>query len=84
MILFQKMINQKMNTITEKELLQYADDFNIAFNKNKAKEVVKLVKGQKIDLFKTEERRELLKKIASVTDQETAKQVNQLFNNFIK
>jgi ribosomal protein L12E/L44/L45/RPP1/RPP2 len=82
MILFQKIINQKLNNISVEELLQYAKQFNVTLGQAQAAEVVKAMHGQNINIFNMNERKKLLAKIASITSQQTAQQVNQIFQKF--
>ncbi|KKI88589.1 tRNA methyltransferase [Bacillus sp. SA1-12] len=82
MILFQKIINQKLNNISVEELLQYAKQFNITIGRAQAIEVVKAMNGQNINIFNQNERKKLLAKIAKITSLETAQQVNQIFQKF--
>jgi phosphopantetheine adenylyltransferase len=41
------------------------------------------MKEKKVDIFNVEERKELIKKIARVTDQQTARKINQLIQELI-
>ncbi|MCM3161805.1 MULTISPECIES: DUF2624 domain-containing protein [Bacillaceae] len=82
MILFQKIINQKLNNISVEELMQYAKQFNISIGRAQAAEVVKAMNGKNINIFNVNERKKLLSQIASITSPQTAQQVNQLFQKF--
>lgn len=82
MILFQKIINQKLNNISVEELMQYAKQFNISIGRAQAAEVVKTMNGKNINIFNVNERKKLLSQIASITSPQTAQQVNQLFQKF--
>ena len=82
MILFQKIINQKLNNISVEELMQYAKQFNVTIDRAQAIQVVKTMQGQNINIFNMNERKQLLAKIARITSPETAQQVNQIFQKF--
>ncbi|MBZ5749766.1 MULTISPECIES: DUF2624 domain-containing protein [Metabacillus] len=82
MILFQKIINQKLNNISVEELMQYAKQFNVTIDRAQAIQVVKAMQGQNINIFNMTERKQLLAKIARITSPETAQQVNQIFQKF--
>lgn len=84
MILFQQIINQKMNTITADELMSYSRQFNIPLSREQAKKVADAIRGKNINIFDANERMALIKKIAGITSPETAKQVNSLFQKFVK
>lgn len=83
MILFQKIVNQKINNISTEELMQYARQNNIQIGRPQAVEVVKLMRGKNINLFNETERSQLLQNIANITSPQTAQQVNQIFKQFI-
>lgn len=82
MILFQKIINQKLNNISVEELMQYANQFNISIERPQAAEVVKAMHGKNINIFNVNERKKLLAQIASITSPQTAQHVNQIFQKF--
>ncbi|WP_307342928.1 DUF2624 domain-containing protein [Metabacillus malikii] len=84
MILFQKIVNQKLNNISVDELLQYANQFNVTITREQAKKVVTLLNGQNINIFNPNERKHLLSQIAQVTTPNVAKQVNEIFNKFTR
>ncbi|MBU7593606.1 MULTISPECIES: DUF2624 domain-containing protein [Metabacillus] len=82
MILFQKIINQKLNNISVEELMQYAKQFNITIEHPQATKVVKAMHGKNINIFNVNERKKLLTQIANITSPQTAQQVNQIFQKF--
>lgn len=83
MSLFKNIINKKMNSITVDELLSYSQQYQVAINRNQAKEIVKLIRGKNINLFDDNERHRLLKQVARITSPEVARQLNTLFNQLI-
>ncbi len=83
MSLFKNIINKKMNSITVEELLSYSQQYQVAINRNQAKEIVKLIRGKNINLFDDNERHRLLKQVAQITSPEVARQLNTLFNQLI-
>ncbi|WP_243290580.1 DUF2624 domain-containing protein [Bacillus sp. FJAT-47783] len=84
MILFQKIVNQKINNLKYDELLNYAKQHQIALSETQAKQIVKLIRGKNINIFDDQERINLLKKIAKITSNETAQKVNKIFLDFIE
>jgi hypothetical protein len=84
MILYQKIINHKLNSITTEELMNYAKEYNIHLTNDQAKKIVKVMRGKRIDIFDTEQRKQLLLQIGKITNTDVAKQVNELFIKFIK
>ncbi len=82
LILFEKIIQQKINSLKPEELVSYAKQYDISISINEAKQLLQLVQGKKINVFHEEERIALLKQIAKITSPETAKKANQLFLQF--
>ncbi|MBM7701502.1 DUF2624 domain-containing protein [Metabacillus iocasae] len=83
MNIIQKVVNHKVNNITVNELLKFSKQYNIALTEQQAKALVSIMREKQIDLYNVKERRELIKKIAQVTDTETAKKVNELFQQLM-
>ncbi|MBS2969717.1 DUF2624 domain-containing protein [Metabacillus sp. KIGAM252] len=84
MILFQKIVNQKVNSITADELLQLAKQNQLSINPAQAVQIVKVIKGKNVNIFNENERRKLLASIAAITSTATAQQVDLLFKQFVK
>ncbi|AZB43648.1 DUF2624 domain-containing protein [Bacillus sp. FJAT-42376] len=84
MILFQKIINQKVNSITADELLQLAKQNQLSISPAQAAQIVKVIKGKNVNIFDENERRKLLATISAITSPATAQQVDQLFKQFVK
>ncbi|TDL82274.1 DUF2624 domain-containing protein [Peribacillus frigoritolerans] len=83
MILFQKIVNQKLNSLDADGLLQLAKQNSLAIDRTQAQQIVRIIRGKNINIFDDAERIRLLKKIAAITSPATAQQVNQLFQQFI-
>ncbi|MGG4490013.1 DUF2624 domain-containing protein [Metabacillus idriensis] len=83
MILFQKIVNQKLNSLDADGLLQLAKQNNLAIDRIQAQQIVRIIRGKNINIFDDAERIRLLKKVAAITSPATAQQVNQLFQQFI-
>ncbi|MBD8069169.1 DUF2624 domain-containing protein [Bacillus sp. PS06] len=87
MNIYQKIVNQKIKTLTVEELLTYSKKYDISLTRPQAQKAVKYLKSKantKIDIFNDEERKKILKEIAVVTSPEVARQLNSLFNEFTK
>ncbi|MCY9218401.1 DUF2624 domain-containing protein [Bacillus haynesii] len=82
MILFQKIVLQRLNQVTADEVLKYAKQYGIHVTKTQALEVEKLVKGKNINIFNEEERNKLLKQVEAVTSKEAVQLLNQLFAQY--
>jgi cytidylate kinase len=84
MSIFQNIINHKLNTMTADELLQYADQYQISLSRKEASQIANYVKGKKVNIFNDEERSQLIRELAKITNIRTAKEVNRLLSSFTK
>ncbi|MRX71283.1 DUF2624 family protein [Bacillus lacus] len=78
MILIQKLVNQKLNTISPEELLKFAAQYKISITQDQSAKVAKLLKGKNINVFDEKEKKSLLESVSSITSPQTAQQVNKL------
>lgn len=81
---FQHFINQKAQTITGEELLKYAKGLDIPLKKEEAEKVASRLRSRKADLFNERERANLLREIAAITNEQTAKKLNKLLTTFLQ
>lgn len=51
MILFEKIIQQKINSLKPEELVSYAKQYDISISINEAKQLLQLVQGKKSTCF---------------------------------
>lgn len=82
-ILFQKIVLQRLNQVTADEVLKYAKQYGIQVTRKQALKVEKLVKGKNINIFNEEERNKLLKQVEAVTSKEAVQLLNQLFAQYV-
>jgi hypothetical protein len=80
----QKIILQRLNQATAKDILAYANQYGISLTAGQAEQVASLLYGKNVNIFDEKERAALLKKVESITSTSTAKKVNELFNQFVK
>lgn len=78
----QHLINQRAQFITADELLKYAKGLSIPLRREEAEKIASRLRSKKIDLFNDDERAKLLREIADITNDQTAKKLNQLFAMF--
>ncbi|MDA7026921.1 DUF2624 domain-containing protein [Bacillus sp. CLL-7-23] len=83
MILFQKIVLQRLNQVTADEVLKYAEKYGIHVTKKQALEVEKLVNGKNINIFNEKERIKLLRQVEAVTSKEAVQLLNQLFEQYV-
>ncbi|ETI67014.1 DUF2624 domain-containing protein [Neobacillus vireti] len=84
MKIFENIINHKINTITADELLKYAQQFNVAINRQQARRIAEYLRGKSINIFDDGQRTQLVKQIAKLAGPETAREINKLFMQFTK
>ncbi|MCY9209603.1 DUF2624 domain-containing protein [Bacillus subtilis] len=82
MILFQRIILQRLNQATADDLLKYSKQYGISLTRSQAIEVAKLLYGKNVNIFNESERMRLLKQVETITSKETAQTVNELFKQF--
>lgn len=79
MILFQRIILQRLNQATADDLLKYSKQYGISLTRPQAIEVANLLYGKNVNIFNESERTRLLKQVEAITSKETAQTVNELF-----
>lgn len=82
MILFQRIILQRLNQATADDLLKYSKQYGISLTRSQAVEVANLLYGKNVNIFNESERMQLLKQVETITSKETAQTVNELFKQF--
>ncbi|WP_121642918.1 DUF2624 domain-containing protein [Bacillus vallismortis] len=82
MILFQRIILQRLNQATADDLLKYSKQYGISLTRSQAIEVANLLYGKNVNIFNENERMRLLKQVEAITSKETAQTVNELFKQF--
>ncbi len=83
MKLVQQIVNKKVNSLTPNELLKYSKQYNVFITPEQAHTLVNVIRQKPINIYNEAERRYLIKQIAQVTDRETAKKVNELFQKLM-
>lgn len=82
MILFQRIILQRLNQATADDLLKYSKQYGISLTRSQVVEVANLLYGKNVNIFNESERMRLLKQVETITSKETAQTVNELFKQF--
>nr|WGD85407.1 DUF2624 domain-containing protein [Bacillus subtilis] len=82
MILFQRIILQRLNQATADDLLKYSKQYGISLTRSYTVEVANLLYGKNVNIFNESERMRLLKQVETITSKETAQTVNELFKQF--
>ncbi|MDQ0244471.1 Mn-dependent DtxR family transcriptional regulator [Bacillus fengqiuensis] len=84
MKIFQQIVNHKINHLTVKELLKYSKEYKISLTDEQAQQLISLIKEKPVNIYDTNERHELIKKVARITNAQTAKKVQQLLQDLMK
>lgn len=84
MKIFESIINHKVNTITERELLKYGKQFQISISKEEAGKIAAILRGKNVNIFNSSERMKIIKEIEKITGAKTAQEINRLFLKFTK
>lgn len=78
------LILKRLKGLTEYELVKYAEDYGFSISQVEAKKIIHYIKNNDIDPFQSSGRMELLKELTKITDMQTAKKAQRLFNEMIK
>ncbi|KKB33245.1 DUF2624 family protein [Bacillus thermotolerans] len=78
----QHFINQRVQTITAEELLKYADGLDIPLRRREAEEIAFRLRRRRVDLFDEYQREELLREVADITGEQTARKLQKLLAMF--
>lgn len=82
--LLKTFVNYKLSTMNPRELLEFADKYDIEMTSSQARQVVLLLKQDQFDLFDEEKRKTLLSAIAKKINPELATSMDHLFKRFIR
>lgn len=82
--IFENIINYKLKTITRDELLKYANQFNMKLSKTEADNIAQYLRSSSLNMFKDNERAQMIKDIARIASPDTAREINKLFITFMK
>ena len=80
----QQMIQKKFKQITAEELLRYSKQYGITITKDQAIKITAFIKNTKLNPVNTDDRLKMFKKLAQLTNMETAQKAQKLFNQLVK
>lgn len=85
MNVYQQLVNQKLKSVTEKDLIKYSKTYDIPITNLQAKQIAFVIRNTKnLNIFNDHERKKLLKEIARITNLNVARQLNKLFLTYTK
>jgi replication initiation and membrane attachment protein DnaB len=79
----QKLINHQIHNATEAQILQYANKYSITLSNKEAQAIVAILNNNKVDIFDTKERLNILKKIARNVNPNVAKKMNNILERIL-
>ncbi|MCT2537580.1 DUF2624 domain-containing protein [Aquibacillus koreensis] len=82
--IMKKTILKRLKQISVEDLLTYSKEYGITINKTQAEKITSYMSTTKLDPFEEKDRLTLYKKLAQLTDLQTAQKAQQLFNKLIK
>lgn len=82
-ILIKEIIKNKIRQLRKEELLYYANQYGITLTETEAKHILKYVHENDFDIFSLREIEKFHKKIAEITNPETANKAKNLFLQMI-
>ncbi|SFL81730.1 Protein of unknown function [Gracilibacillus orientalis] len=82
--LTKRIMVSKLKKISTKEITEYANKYRISITEEQAKLISGHLKRSSYDPLIAEDRAQMLKKLAQITDIKTAKACQQLFHKLIK
>ncbi|MCP8616883.1 DUF2624 domain-containing protein [Salirhabdus salicampi] len=82
--IIKQMVQQKIKELTVEELISYSEQYDFSLTEKQAKAIIHYIKTKDLDPFNEKDRYKLLKKVASVTDEETAQKAYKLFKDLTK
>lgn len=79
-----QMVVKKIKSITPKELLAYSKEYGINITNKQAEEITTYIRKTTLNPLDEKDRLKLFKKLAQITDLQTAQKAQKLFSKLIK
>ncbi|QHS22778.1 DUF2624 domain-containing protein [Virgibacillus sp. MSP4-1] len=82
--IIRQMIREKLAGLTANEMIQYGKQYGFSLTHSEAEQMTKYIKNTSFDPFNEKDRIKILKKIAQIKDEKTARKANRLFKDLTK
>ncbi|WP_237458394.1 DUF2624 domain-containing protein [Pontibacillus yanchengensis] len=82
--MIKQVVHQKLKNLTPNALIAYGQEHQIYITKEQANDIVAYLKRTDLNPLEEEDRIKALKKLAQITDPQTAQKVNRIFQQMIK
>ncbi|CQR46865.1 hypothetical protein BN1058_01148 [Paraliobacillus sp. PM-2] len=79
-----QMIEKKIKSLSAVELLNYAEQYQISITSQQANMIVDFLHSTNLNPLSDSDRLKMFRTLAQITDLNTAKQTQRLFNQLIK
>lgn len=83
-IFIKGLISQKIKQLTPEELLHYAKQYGFSITDSEAQSIASYVKSHPLDPFNSNDRMKMLQELTRITNADTAKKAQRLFNELIQ
>jgi len=78
------LLTQKIKQLTPEELLYYAKQYGFSITESEAHSITAYVKSHPLDPFNSNDRMKMLQELTHITNADTAKKAQRLFNELIQ
>ncbi|WP_237582625.1 DUF2624 domain-containing protein [Pontibacillus yanchengensis] len=82
--MIKQVVHQKLKSLTPNALIAYGQEYQIYLTKEQATSIVYYLKKTDLNPLDEKDRIKALKKLAQITDPQTAQKVNRIFQQMIK
>ncbi|KGX85329.1 DUF2624 domain-containing protein [Pontibacillus marinus] len=82
--MIKQVVKQKLKTLTVDELISYANTYNVSITPKQGEQIIAFLKETDLNPLDEQDRMKALKKLAQITDPQTAQKVNKIFHGIIK
>jgi len=83
-IFIKDFVAKKLKQVSAEELLYHGKQYGFSLSKTEAKQITDYLKTNNVDPFHSNGRRKMVKELARITDEKTAKKAQKLFHQLIK
>ncbi|WP_164216132.1 DUF2624 domain-containing protein [Virgibacillus sp. YIM 98842] len=83
-IFIKEFVAKKLKQVSVDELLYHGKQYGFSLSKTDAEQIADYLKKNAVDPFHPAGRRKMLKELARITDEKTAKKAQKLFHQLIK
>ncbi|WP_257345998.1 DUF2624 domain-containing protein [Pseudalkalibacillus decolorationis] len=79
-----QMINHKLNNLSAEELIAMASQYNIQITTSQAKQVIRILQQEKIDVADIQQRERLIRQIETVVGPQVAQTVKKMILSILR